>query len=98
MESLLDHAAEVERKTYRESLENNRDAILLSKKLVTIDCDVAVEFEPEAMRAQEPDPAAARDLFTELEFTTLVQDFLARASNWVRPITATPRAPADVEG
>ena len=66
----------MERKAYRESLQNNRDAILLSKQLVTIKTDVAVEFEPEAMRAQEPDPAAARALFTELEFTTLVQDFL----------------------
>ncbi len=77
LESLLDHAAEVERKTYRESLENNREAILLSKQLVTIDTHVDVDFEPETMRAQEPDPNAARALFTELEFTTLVQDFLS---------------------
>ena len=76
VENALEHAQEVERKAYRESLQNNRDAILLSKQLVTIKTDVAVEFEPEAMRAQEPDPAAARALFTELEFTTLVQDFL----------------------
>jgi DNA polymerase-1 len=77
LEKLLDHASEVERKSYRESLENNREAILLSKQLVTIDTKVAVDFEPEKMRAQEPDPAAARTLFTELEFTTLVQDFLS---------------------
>ncbi len=76
VENALEHAKEVERKTYRESLQNNRDAILLSKQLATIKTDVAVEFKPEAMRAQEPDPAAARALFTELEFNTLVQDFL----------------------
>jgi DNA polymerase-1 len=76
VENALEHAAEVERKTYRESLQNNRDVILKSKQLVTIQTDVAVEFEPEAMRAQEPDAAAARVLFTELEFSTLVQDFL----------------------
>ena len=76
VENALEHAQEVERKAYRESLQNNRDAILLSKQLVTIKTDVAVEFEPEGMRAQEPDPVAARALFTELEFTTLVQDFL----------------------
>ena len=46
---------------------------------MTIDTNVAVEFEPEAMRAQEPDAAAARALFTELEFTTLVQDFLTES-------------------
>jgi DNA polymerase I len=76
VENALEHAEEVERKAYRESLQNNRDAILLSKQLATIKTDVAVEFQPESMRAQEPDPAAARALFTELEFTTLVQDFL----------------------
>ena len=79
VENALDHAAEVERKTYRESLQNNRNAVLVSKQLVTIDTNVAVDFEPETMRAQEPDAAAARSLFTELEFTTLVQDFLSES-------------------
>ncbi len=60
-------------------MQNNRDAVLTSKELVTIKTDVAVEFQPEQMRAQEPDPAAARALFTELEFTTLVQDFLSES-------------------
>ena len=55
VEAALDHAAEVERKTYRESLQNNRDMMLLSKQLVTIDTNVAVDFDPEKMRAQEPD-------------------------------------------
>src|SRR5208283_1569316 len=44
VENTLERAAEVERKTYRESLQNNRDAILTSKQLVTIKTDVAVEF------------------------------------------------------
>jgi DNA polymerase I len=79
VEAALDHADEVERKTYRESLQNNRNAILVSKKLVTIDKNVAVDFAPENMRAQEPDAAAARSLFTELEFNTLVQDFLSES-------------------
>ena len=79
VESALEHAGEVERKTYRESLQNNRDVVLISKQLVTIDTNVAVEFEPETMRAQDPDAAAARALFTELEFNTLVQDFLSES-------------------
>ena len=52
---------------------------MVSKKLVTIDRNVAVEFEPEKMKAQEPDAAGARALFTELEFNTLVQDFLSES-------------------
>jgi DNA polymerase I len=79
VENALDHAAEVERKTYRESLRNNRDAVLVSKDLVTIRTDLPVDFEPEKMLAQEPDAGAARALFTELEFNTLVQDFLTES-------------------
>ncbi len=79
VEAALEHASEIERKTYRESLQNNHDVVIASKQLATIKTDVAVDFDPEAMRAQEPDPAAARALFTELEFTTLVQDFIAES-------------------
>jgi DNA polymerase-1 len=77
VENAIEHADEIERKTYRESLQNNRDMVLLSKELVTIKSDVAVDFDPAKMQAQEPDPESARTLFTELEFTTLVKDFLS---------------------
>ena len=77
LDALLARAEEVQKKTYRESLQQNREMILLSKELVTIDCNVPVAFEPEAMRAQEPDVAAARELFGELEFTTLQKEFLS---------------------
>src|ERR1700728_3106047 len=74
VEAALDRAEEIKRKTYRESLQNNREAVLLSKELVTIHCEVPLEFDPEAMRTQEPDVEACRTLFTELEFTTLLRD------------------------
>ncbi len=45
LEAALDRAAEVKRKTYRESLENNRDTILLSKELVTIHCEVPLDLD-----------------------------------------------------
>jgi len=76
VEAALDRAAEVERKTYRESLQNNRDMVLLSKELVTIHTDVPVDFDPAKMQAQPPDAAAARALFTELEFNTLTREFI----------------------
>ena len=97
LENLLEHAAEIQRKTYRESLENNREAILLSKQLVTIDTNVAVDFEPETMRAQEPDANAARALFTELEFTTLVQDFLSESVELGETDYREAKGAADVE-
>jgi DNA polymerase I len=73
VEAVLDRADEVKRKTYRESLQQNRDTVLLSKELVTIDCNVPVELDLASMQTTEPDLEAARELFTELEFTTLLR-------------------------
>ena len=76
VEQALDRAAEVEKKTYRESLQNNRDTILFSKSMATIDTNVPVEFKVEAMRVGEPDVDHLRQLFTELEFTSLLKELL----------------------
>src|ERR1700687_347095 len=76
LEQALERAAEVERKTYRESLLNNRDTILFSKSMATIDTHVPVELDVESMRAGEPDVDALRALFTELEFTSLLKELL----------------------
>jgi len=76
VELALEHAAEVEKKTYRESLLNNRETILFSKSMATIDTNVPVELDIEAMRAGEPDVDALRELFTTLEFTSLLKELL----------------------
>jgi DNA polymerase-1 len=74
VEAALDHANEVTRKTYRESLLNNRDTVLLSKELVTIHCNVPLELDLDQMQTRPLDPVASRALFTELEFTTLIKE------------------------
>jgi DNA polymerase I len=76
VEQALDRAAEVERKTYRESLLNNRDTILFSKSMATIDTNVPIELDVNSMHAGEPDIEALRALFTELEFTSLLKELL----------------------
>jgi DNA polymerase I len=74
VEAVLERASEVKRKSYRESLEQNRDAVLLSKELVTIDSHVPLELNLAAMQTQPPDIEACRELFTELEFTSMLRD------------------------
>jgi DNA polymerase-1 len=74
VEEVLNRAAEVKRKSYRESLEQNRDAVLLSKELVTIDCHVPLELDLTAMETLPPDVEACRELFTELEFTSMLRE------------------------
>jgi len=96
VEQALEHAAEVERKTYRESLLNNRDTILFSKSMATIDTNVPVQLDVNSMRAGEPDVDALRALFTELEFTSLLKELLP-----VVEVSETTdreaKSPADIE-
>jgi len=79
VEAVLDRAAEVKRKGYRESLEQNRDMVLLSKELVTIDSRVPLALDLHAMETQTPDIEACRELFTELEFTSMLRDLAPAA-------------------
>lgn len=73
LDELLANTDKVTRKNYRESLEANRDMVLLSRKLVTIDCNVPLEFDPEQLRCKEVNIEAARKLFEELEFKVLMK-------------------------
>jgi len=76
VEQALDRADEVEKKTYRESLQNNRDIVLFSKKMAKIDTDVPMKLNTDEMRSSEPDAAALRALFAELEFNTLLRELI----------------------
>src|SRR5579863_2689166 len=55
VKTALDRADEVKKRMSRESLQNNRERILMSLELATIHCDVPIEFDREALRVQEPD-------------------------------------------
>ncbi len=74
VENAIDHAAEVERRTYRESLQNNREQILLSKKLATIHCDVPLDWTLESVAVHEPDVPSLRELYKTLEFSSLLRE------------------------
>ena len=86
VEQALERAAEVEKKTYRESLLNNRDIVLFSKQMATIDTNVPMELDTGAMRISEPNAETLRQLFSELEFTTLLKELIVDAAPEVREI------------
>ena len=74
VEGAMEHAGEVERRTYRESLQNNREQILLSKRLATIHCDVPISWSLESVAVQNPDVNALRELYKTLEFSSLLRE------------------------
>jgi DNA polymerase-1 len=92
VEAVLDRTAEVKRKSYRESLEQNRSAVLLSKELVTIDSHVPLELNLAAMETQAPDLEACRELFTELEFTSMLRELAPAESGSLIELIEEPTA------
>jgi DNA polymerase-1 len=74
LETTLDRADEVSRKSYREGLQNHRDQAILSKELVTIHTDLPIEFSAEDLRHEDPDFDVLRDLYRELEFQSLLEE------------------------
>ncbi len=95
LDALLDRASEVARKTYRESLLENREAVLLSRELVTIHTAVPVALDLDAMRLGAPDSDALRALYTELEFTSMLRDLAPAASTEAHPIAPAIEEPTD---
>ncbi|MEO8196360.1 MAG: DNA polymerase I [Thermoanaerobaculia bacterium] len=80
VEALLERAAEVPRKAYREGLLAYREQALLSKELVTIHTDLPIEIHPESLQLDPPDAELLRALYTELEFFTLLAELDAAVS------------------
>src|SRR5438552_5702412 len=76
IEKLIDHAEEVSNAKHRASLAGNREQILLSKRLVTIDTKLTISLEWNDFKVQPPDRAALMPLLKELEFTGLIKQYL----------------------
>ncbi|HUG40247.1 MAG TPA: DNA polymerase I [Longimicrobiales bacterium] len=77
VEEILARAEEVGGKRARESLLENRDNVLLSKRLVTIMRDLPVQLDLDALAVGEPDRERLKQLFAELEFHGLVREIAA---------------------
>ncbi|MBP9142908.1 MAG: DNA polymerase I [Thermoanaerobaculia bacterium] len=95
VEALLARASEVPRKAYREGLLAYREQAILSKELVTIHTDLPIEIHPESLQLDPPDAALLRELYTELEFFTLLAELdAASASGSLLPASGGGDVPA----
>ncbi|MBI4907215.1 MAG: DNA polymerase I [Acidobacteria bacterium] len=74
VEAAIDQAAEITKRTQRESLISHRDQILMSKRLATIDTSVNLPWALDALAIREPDTDALRQIYKELEFYSLVKE------------------------
>jgi len=74
LESILEHAADVTKKRPREALLANAEQARLSKDLVTIRDTVPIELDLPALQRRAWDASRLRQLYNELEFTSLLKD------------------------
>jgi len=75
IENALNNWEEIKNKRYRESLRDNAELIRKSRELAQIKVDLDVELDLEALEAKPPNRGAAYELFRELEFANLTQEF-----------------------
>ena len=80
LDALLEHAAEVPQKKYREALQNHTAEALSSRELLRIHTNVPVELDINAFRYRGPSREACYELFSELEFRSLVMEYAPTAA------------------
>ena len=76
LEQVMRRSGDIKKEAIRKSIQENRDLALLSQRLVTIDSQIPLELSLDELKIKE---IKKRDklieLFKELEFTSLLQEF-----------------------
>ncbi|HKJ76905.1 MAG TPA: DNA polymerase I, partial [Gammaproteobacteria bacterium] len=75
LDAIVEHAEAIKGKV-GESLRENLEQLELSRRLVTIHCDVDLSLAPEALTRGEPDTAALQALYSDLEFKGWLSELL----------------------
>jgi DNA polymerase-1 len=79
LDTLLDKAAEIPQKKYREALTTHRADALRSRELVTIHCNVPIEVDLESLRYRGASRERCYDLFSRLAFRSLMNEYAPTA-------------------
>ena len=85
VDEIVSRAAEIGGKV-GENLRGNLEQLALSRLLATIKCDVALALRPDELTLHAPDTSALRELYTQLEFKT-----------WLNQLRDSDAATSDVD-
>jgi len=72
IETIMEHAEDAKNKRVREGLINGRDLVHLSRELVTIHCEVPIEFHLEELVRKNMDINTLKQDFQDLEMYSLI--------------------------
>lgn len=90
LEEALNHADEVANKRVREGLQTGRELALLSKELVTIDCQVPLDVGLSHLTLDRLDSCAAAEELQKLEIKAIVPDLLRLGGEAAGPAEEQP--------
>jgi len=68
----------IKKTSIKNRLIDGKELVLMSKQLATIRVDVPIEIDIDELRHREPDVESLRNIFRELEFTTLYRELKTR--------------------
>jgi len=94
IEATLERAGEVQNAKQRASLMDNREQILMSKQLVTIDSAVPISVDWADLSVKPPNRPALLPLLKELEFSAMVKDYLPESSEPAVDVVESESLPA----
>ena len=75
LDNLLTNYDKVKKKAQLESLRDNQEIILMSRELAVIRRDLPIELNLDELASDKPDRKAAFELFSELGFKSLTEEF-----------------------
>jgi len=84
LDNLLNNLGKIKNARLKEKIEQNLDKLRMSRELVIIETGVAVEFDPKRFEVAEPDYAEAARIFQELEFTSLLAEYVKKPKTMER--------------
>lgn len=81
LENLYNHIDEIESKSLKTKLENNKELAFLSKKLLTIDTQVPLSLDYASLRTKSPDNEKLKELFNRFEFRSFLNKIQLNTDN-----------------
>lgn len=79
LEAVYEGLDQVAKPAMRKKLEENRDKAFLSRELAKIKCDLDLQIDFDTLKRSDPDRGRLHEIFSKLEFASLMQEFLPEA-------------------
>src|SRR5687768_12448195 len=79
LDGVYENVEQITKAAQRQKLIDNKEKAYLSRDLARIKCDLDLDIDFETLKRTDPDRPKLHDIFSRLEFASLMQEFLPEA-------------------